>query len=99
MTSIVHLKNKNTGTIYVYESEGYWDKEKQQARNRRICIGKLAPETGELIPSKRMRKREKFASLPPLCGDAGHQSSANAVFAELRTSLTKLAKNSASLKI
>jgi hypothetical protein len=54
MTSIVHLKNKKTGTVYVYESTGYWDKEKQQARNRRICLGKLDPETGEIIPSKRV---------------------------------------------
>lgn len=51
--SIVHQKNKQTGITYVYESEGYWDKDKQQARSRRKCIGKLNPETGELIPSKK----------------------------------------------
>jgi len=37
---------------YVYESSGYWDKEKQQARNNRKCIGKLDPVTGKLVPSK-----------------------------------------------
>jgi hypothetical protein len=26
--SIVKLKDKRTGTTYVYESESYWDKEK-----------------------------------------------------------------------
>lgn len=43
------------GTVYVYEIvDNYWDKKKQQARNRQVCIGKLDPETGELIPSKRL---------------------------------------------
>lgn len=52
--SLVYLKNKQNGVTYVYESSGYWDKEKKQARNNRICIGKLDPETGELVPSKRL---------------------------------------------
>jgi len=50
--SLVYLKNKNNNITYVYESKGYWDKEKQQARNFRKCIGKLDPVTGNLIPSK-----------------------------------------------
>ena len=37
--SIVHLKNKKNGVTYVYESSAYWDKEKGQARNSRICNG------------------------------------------------------------
>jgi transposase len=51
--SLVRLKNKKNGVTYVYESSGYWDKDKKQARNRRICIGKLDPVTGMLIPSKK----------------------------------------------
>ncbi|MHC1758105.1 MAG: IS1634 family transposase [Negativicutes bacterium] len=50
--SLVYLKNKKNGVTYVYESSGYWDKEKQQARNNRTCIGKLDPVTGKLVPSK-----------------------------------------------
>jgi transposase len=56
--SLVYLKNKKNGVTYVYESTGYWDKEKQQARNHRVCIGKLDQVSGELIPSKRMTKSE-----------------------------------------
>lgn len=56
--SIVHLKNKKNGITYVYESTGYWDKEKQQARNHRKCIGKLDPVTGEFIPSKRLKESQ-----------------------------------------
>jgi transposase len=51
--SLVYLKNKKNGVTYVYESSGYWDKEKQQARNRRKCIGKLDPASGEIILSKK----------------------------------------------
>ena len=49
--SIVKLKDKRTGTTYVYESESYWDKEKKQPRSRRKLIGKLDEETGEIIPT------------------------------------------------
>jgi hypothetical protein len=57
--SIVKAKDKRTGTIYVYESESYWDKEKKQPRNKRTLIGKLDEETGEIIPTDgRGRKRK-----------------------------------------
>lgn len=51
---LIYLKNKQNGITYVYESENYWDKVKKQSRSRRICIGKLDPLTGELIPSRRL---------------------------------------------
>ena len=54
-----HL-NKKTGVTYIYESVSYWDKEKQQARSKQVCIGKLDPVTGELIPSRRLQA-ESFA--------------------------------------
>jgi transposase len=60
--SLVYLKNKKNGVTYVYESSGYWDKEKQQARNTRICIGKIDPVTGKIIPSKKSINDE--ASIP-----------------------------------
>jgi transposase len=52
--SKVFVKNKRNGVTYVYESVGYWDKEKKQARNRRKCLGKLDPVTGEIIPSHKI---------------------------------------------
>lgn len=45
--------------IYVYEIVGYWDKEKQQARQHRVLIGKRDPESGEIITrSSRRLSRE-----------------------------------------
>ncbi|MCL2323233.1 MAG: hypothetical protein FWC47_14165 [Oscillospiraceae bacterium] len=57
--SIVKLKDKRTGTTYVYESESYWDKEKKQPRNKRTFIGKIDEITGEIVPTDgRGRKRK-----------------------------------------
>ena len=52
--SLVFVNNKQNGVTYVYESVGYWDKTKKQARNKRKCIGKLDPLTGEIIPSHKI---------------------------------------------
>jgi transposase len=40
------------GVTYVYRTEGYWDKGKQQARHHRVFIGKKDPKTGKIIPAK-----------------------------------------------
>lgn len=56
--SIVKSKNKKTGVTYVYESESYWDKEKQQPRAHRRLIGKLDEETGDIIPTGKSGRRD-----------------------------------------
>lgn len=43
--------DKRTGITYVYESSSYWDKKKKQPRSKRTLIGKIDPETGEMIPT------------------------------------------------
>lgn len=48
---IIKQLDKRTGITYVYESKAYWDKEKQQSRAKRTLIGKIDPETGEMIPT------------------------------------------------
>lgn len=63
MVSIVKMYNKKSGVTYVYESESYWDKEKQQPRNRRKLIGKLDPETGEVVPTGKKGPRPSSAGI------------------------------------
>ncbi len=63
--SIVHLKNKKNGVTYIYESSGYWDKEKRQARNTRTCIGKLDSDTGEIIYNKRYLEKQQAGDVKP----------------------------------
>lgn len=64
MTCTIHCTHKKTGVVYVYESVSYWDKEKKQARNKRVCIGKLDPSSGTLIPSKRLTHQPSAPSTP-----------------------------------
>ena len=49
--SIVNQYDKRSGITYVYESKSYWDKEKKQPRSKRTLIGRLDPDTGEIIPT------------------------------------------------
>lgn len=59
--------HRDTNTTYVYESESYWDKEKKQSRSRRRLIGKIDPETGEIVPTGK-RGRKKKAAPQPIAG-------------------------------
>ena len=55
---IVYQKDKRTGITYAYESTAYWDKEKKQSRAKRRLIGRVDPDTNEIVPTDgRGRKR------------------------------------------
>lgn len=54
----VYQTNKSSGVTYVYEAVSYWDKEKKQSRNKQVCIGKIDPNTGKFIPSKRLNPQQ-----------------------------------------
>jgi hypothetical protein len=59
--TLINQYDKRTGITYVYESESYWDKEKQQPRSHRKLIGKLDEKTGEIIPTDgRGKKRTQI---------------------------------------
>lgn len=56
--SISKSYNKQTGVTYVYEVyENYWNKEKKRPESKRRLIGKIDPETGEVVPTSRAKKR------------------------------------------
>jgi len=60
--AIIKQYDKRSGITYVYESKAYWDKEKKMSRAKRTLIGRLDPETGEVIPTdgrNRTRKSRK----------------------------------------
>lgn len=59
--SITKSRDNRTGTVYVYESESYWDKEKKAPRNHKKLIGKLDEATGEIIPTGRRGRKPKAA--------------------------------------
>lgn len=49
--TIIKQFDKRSGIAYIYESKSYYDKEKKCSRAKRTLIGKLDPDTGELIPT------------------------------------------------
>lgn len=60
--AIVTQTDKRTGITYAYETQYYWDKEKQQSRAKRVCVGKVDPATKRLFlpvadPEKRRTHR------------------------------------------
>ncbi|UNT95674.1 hypothetical protein [Allobaculum mucilyticum] len=71
--SIIKLTNKKTGVVYVYESFSYWDPQKKQPRNKRKLIGKIDPETGDIVPTGK-RGRPSKAAADPQTGEAIPQS-------------------------
>lgn len=52
MASYVYVKNPN-GTTYAYKNVSYWDKEDKKTKHRRKCVGKIDPNTKEIIPTGR----------------------------------------------
>lgn len=54
--SISKSYNKQNGVTYVYEvTENYWDKDKKRPCSKRKLIGKIDPETNEIVPTSRKR--------------------------------------------
>lgn len=68
MPAIVHQTNPRTGITYAYESVSYWDKEKQQSRAVRKLIGKVDPETGQIVPTRKKASKAPTAQAPSKTG-------------------------------
>ena len=49
MPTIVYQTNQKTGVKYAYLSKSYWDKDKKAPRSTRQYLGRVDPETGEII--------------------------------------------------
>ena len=60
------LRDKRTGITYAYETQYYWDKEKQQSRAKRVCVGKVDPVTNEIIPTRGRSKKKETPSNHPV---------------------------------
>lgn len=63
--SISKSYNKQNGVTYVYEVlENYWDKEKKRPQSKRKLIGKIDPETGEVVPTSRKKNPSNDNGIP-----------------------------------
>ena len=57
--AIIKQFDKRSGITYVYDSKSYYDKEKKCSRAKRTLIGKIGPDTGEMIPTDGRNKGAK----------------------------------------
>jgi len=61
---IIYQTDKRVGITYAYESESYWDKEKQQPRSRRKLIGRLDEVTGGIVSTREYKKKNEALEKP-----------------------------------
>lgn len=57
--AIIKQFDIRSGITYVYDSKSYYDKEKKCSRAKRALIGKIDPDTGEMIPTDGRNKGAK----------------------------------------
>ena len=57
---------------YVYESISEWDSQKKQSRSKRKCLGRVDPDTGEIIPASGRRGRPPKEKSDASLGDTEH---------------------------
>ena len=63
--AIIKQLDKRSGITYVYDSKSYYDKEKKCSRAKRTLIGKIDPDTGEMIPTDGRNKGAKSKPKTP----------------------------------
>ena len=63
--AIIKQFDKRSGITYVYDSKSYYDKEKKCSRTKRTLIGKIDPDTGEMIPTDGRNKGAKSKPKTP----------------------------------
>ena len=62
--AIVYCFNKSRNVTYVYDSVSYWDKELKQPRSHRKLIGRIDPDTGNVVPTGKRAKAKTTAAEP-----------------------------------
>ena len=71
--ALIKYFDKRVGITYVYESESYYDKEKHQSRSRRKLVGKIDPQTGEVVPTGNIGRPPKNPEAAKAAGDADYK--------------------------
>ncbi len=57
--AIIKQHDKRSGITYAYESHSYWDPEKKMTRAKRKLIGRIDPETGDIVPTDGRNRKNK----------------------------------------
>jgi hypothetical protein len=62
--AIIYQHDKRSNITYAYESHSYWDKEKKMSRAKRNLIGRVDPNTGEIVPTDGRCRKDKVSKEP-----------------------------------
>lgn len=92
MPTIVYQTNPKTGVKYAYLSTSYWDKDKKAPRSTREYLGRVDPETGDIV--KGSGRNRKVVAVPGTTS-AGEQEKEDrdprdAEIASLKTRLAEM---------
>lgn len=87
---IEYCRNKKNGTVYVYRAESYYDPTKKRCGARRKLIGKLDPETNEVIPTGKRGRPRKVQEQPSKISEVTVNSGGRTEEAGAVLELTKL---------
>ena len=62
--AIIFQHDKRSGITYASDSKSYYDKTTKSSRAKRTLIGRVDPETGEIVPTDGRNKRKKDKDIP-----------------------------------
>lgn len=62
--AIIKQYDKRSGITYAQESHSYWALEKKMTRAKRKLIGRIDPETGEIVPTDGRNRKKKDPADP-----------------------------------
>lgn len=57
--SITKSYNKHTDTYYAYDTTYVWDEKLQKKVQKKVCVGKYDPDTGNIIPNAKRGRPSK----------------------------------------
>ena len=67
--AIIYQHDKRSGITYAYASKSYYDKDKNCSRAKRTLIGRVDPDTGEIVPTDGRNKGAKSTPAQPASPD------------------------------
>lgn len=62
--AIIKQFDKRSGITYIYDSKSYRDPETKKVRSKRTLIGRLDPDTGEIVPTDGRGKKRSPNYVP-----------------------------------
>ncbi len=61
---IVYQTDKRSGITYAYENQSFWDPDLKRSKSKRKLIGRVDPETKEIIPTDGRCKKRSPSYVP-----------------------------------